>query len=179
MGPPYNAPVRVLAFTILAGSLSAIIITAAPPRQNSAPIERAFGSFWSASDRGGAAGGIDAIIRTGVSFEHALTLVRHGRTYAADVPRGPQVGRTRTFDGVDHALRVRRSRVLRSRARLSGPRPPSRRHRAAPAGGCGPHTNGRLAPRRGRDRGVPVGVGGFALVVGDRGRAEDRPRGVI
>lgn len=102
MGPPYNAPVRVLAFTILAGSLSAIIITAAPPRQNSAPIERAFGSFWSASDRGGAAGGIDAIIRTGVSFEHALTLVRHGRTYAADVPRGPQVGRTRTFDGVDH-----------------------------------------------------------------------------
>ena len=94
---------RVLAFAVLAGSLSAIITTAAaPPRQDAEAIDRAFQSFFSASDRTGATGRIAGILKTGVSFEDALSRVRHGRTYDPSVPRGRQFGRTRTFDGVDH-----------------------------------------------------------------------------
>ena len=94
---------RVLASSILAGSLSAIIISAAaPPRQEAAAIDRAFQAFFSASDRTGATGRINGILQTGVTFEDALSRVRHGRAYDASVPRGLQFGRTRTFDGVDH-----------------------------------------------------------------------------
>jgi len=93
--------VRAIGLALVVGGFAAILV-AAPPQQDRAPIERAFRSFWSASDEAGAAGRIEAIIRTGVAFEDALTLVRHGRTYSADVPRGLQVGRTRTFNGMDH-----------------------------------------------------------------------------
>lgn len=94
---------RVLAFSIPAGILSVLIITAAAPaRQDTGRIDRAFDAFFSASDRTGAAGRIEAILKTGVSFDDALSRVRHGRAYDADVPRGLQFGRTRTFDGLDH-----------------------------------------------------------------------------
>jgi hypothetical protein len=95
--------VRLLAFSILAGSLGAIIITAAAAEgQEPAAIDRAFQEFFSASDRTGAAGHLNGILKTGVSFEDALSRVRHGRAYDAGVPRGLQFGRTRTFDGLEH-----------------------------------------------------------------------------
>ena len=67
----------------------------------SSAIERAFRSFWAAPNPASAAGRIDAILKTGVSFEDALTQIRRGRDHDADVPRGLQIGRHRTFDGLD------------------------------------------------------------------------------
>ena len=37
-----------------------------------------------------------------MSFDDALSRVRQGRAHGADVPRGLQFGRTRTFDGLEH-----------------------------------------------------------------------------
>ena len=54
------------------------------------------------SNTAAAADRIDAILKTGVSFEDALTRVRHGRDYEADVPRGLQFGHHRTFDSLEH-----------------------------------------------------------------------------
>jgi hypothetical protein len=87
----------------VAGSLAVALAASA---QESTPaesvVDRAFGSFWAAPNPASAAGTIDAILRTGVSFEDALTQVRRGRDYDNDVPRGLQVGRHRTFDGLEH-----------------------------------------------------------------------------
>ena len=65
-------------------------------------IDRAFRAFWSAPNAAAAADRIDGILKTGVSFDEALSRVRHGRDYEADVPRGRQFRRLRTFDGIDH-----------------------------------------------------------------------------
>lgn len=65
-------------------------------------VDRAFTSFWDASSAAAAADRIDPILKTGVSFEEALTRVRRGRDYDADVPRGHEFGRVRTFDGMEH-----------------------------------------------------------------------------
>ena len=65
-------------------------------------VDRAFQAFWSAPHAAAAADRIDGILKTGVSFEEALTRVRHGRDYQADVPRGLEFGRHRAFDGTDH-----------------------------------------------------------------------------
>lgn len=92
---------HAVGLTILSGGL-AVTLAAAPPRQDTTPVDRAFSAFWSASSQAEAARRIDAIIKTGVPVEDALTRLRHGREYHADVPRGLQFGRTRTFDAIDH-----------------------------------------------------------------------------
>ena len=65
-------------------------------------VDRAFRSFWAAPNPAAAADRIEAILKTGVSFEEALERVRHGPDYEADVPRGQQFGHHRTFDGIEH-----------------------------------------------------------------------------
>ena len=95
---PYNARVRVAGLACLAITFT---LNGAPPQTNDA-IDRAFQEFWSASDRDSAARRIDAIFKAGVSYEEALSRLRRGRDYDAAVPRGVQLGHTRTFDGVEH-----------------------------------------------------------------------------
>jgi hypothetical protein len=90
--------VRVAGLACLAISFT---LTGAPTQTKDA-IDRAFQEFWSADDRDNAAGRIDAIFKTGVSYDEALSRLQRGRDYDADVPRGMQLGRTRTFDGVEH-----------------------------------------------------------------------------
>jgi hypothetical protein len=92
--------VLALGRAVIAGSLA--VTLAASAQESASPIDRAFRSFWSASHIASAADRIEPILKTGVSFEDALTRVRHGRAYQADVPRGLQFGRHRTFDGLDH-----------------------------------------------------------------------------
>jgi dienelactone hydrolase len=92
--------VNALRRAAIAGSL-ALAVTASA-QETVSPIDRAFRSFWSAPHAAAAAERIEPIRKTGVSFEDALTRVRHGRDYEADVPRGLQIGRHRTFDGMDH-----------------------------------------------------------------------------
>ena len=95
----YNAAVPALGRALI-GSLA--VTLAASAQEIASPIDRAFRSFWSASNPTSAAERIDPILKTGVSFDEALSRVRHGRDYDANVPRGLQFGRHRTFDGMDH-----------------------------------------------------------------------------
>ena len=85
---------------ILVVSLAATFSASA--QETASPVDRAFQSFWSAPNAAAAADRIDPILKTGVPFDEALSRVRQGRAYGADVPRGLQFGRHRTFDGMDH-----------------------------------------------------------------------------
>ena len=91
-----------IGLAVVAGSLAVALAASAQESTSAASaVDRAFQAFWAASNPASAAGRIDAILKTGVSFEDALARVRRGRDHDADVPRGLQVGRHRTFDGVD------------------------------------------------------------------------------
>ena len=93
-------PLSLAVAGILATVLATVLVASA--QEPASTIDRAFQSFWSAPDAARAADRIDAILKSGVSFDDALTRLRHGREYDADVPRGLQFGRHRTFDGLDH-----------------------------------------------------------------------------
>ena len=97
--PPYNAAVRAIGLAVVVGSLAVLTASA---QDSASALDRAFRAFWSASNPAESAEQIDAILKTGVSFDDALTHVRHGRNYESDVPRGLQFGRQRTFDGMEH-----------------------------------------------------------------------------
>jgi PDZ domain-containing protein len=68
-----------------------------------AAIDKTFQDFWNAADQAGALKRVDAVVKSGVSFEEALTRLRRGRDYSPNAPRGQQQGRHRTFDGTEHA----------------------------------------------------------------------------
>lgn len=87
-----------VALVLVAGAHSGRLAAAA----DGAAIERAFQHFLGASDQAGAARRVDAVVQTGVGFEDALARLRRGRDYSANVPRGQQRGRHRTFDGGEH-----------------------------------------------------------------------------
>jgi PDZ domain len=65
-------------------------------------IDRAFQEFWAASNPSTAVKRIDAVVKSGVSFEEALSRLRRGRDYSANVPQGQLQGHHRTSDGVEH-----------------------------------------------------------------------------
>jgi dienelactone hydrolase len=92
--------VRAIGLAIVAGSLAATLVASA--QEPATAVDRAFRAFWAAPHAAGAAERVEPILKTGVSFEDALTRVRRGRDYQADVPRGLQFGRHRTFDGLEH-----------------------------------------------------------------------------
>ena len=101
--PPYNAAVRAIGLAFVAGSLAVSLAASAQQSASAVSnIDKAFESFWAAPHPAAAAGRIDAIVKTGVSFDEALGRVRRGRDHKADVPKGQQIGRQRTFDGLDH-----------------------------------------------------------------------------
>lgn len=91
---------RVLAVAVLSGGLAAGL-SAGPP-QDSAAVDRAFEAFWTASHPREAASRIEAVVRTGLSFDAVAARVRRGRDYAAGAPRGRQFGYHRTSDGLEH-----------------------------------------------------------------------------
>ena len=51
-------------------------------------VDAAFARFFSASTAADASQAVDAVVKSGVSFDEALKRLKQGRTYAADVPRG-------------------------------------------------------------------------------------------
>jgi hypothetical protein len=85
---------------VIAGSLAATIALSA--QEQPSAVDRAFRSFWSAPNAANTADRVEGILKAGVSFDDALTRIRHGRDYEADVPRGLQIGRHRGIDGVEH-----------------------------------------------------------------------------
>ena len=112
---PYNAAVPAnrsssahrssegwLALRLAVVACSLAVTLGVSAQDSASAVDRAFRAFWAASNTASAADRIDAILKTGVSFEDALTRVRHGRDYEADVPRGHQFGRHRTFDSLEH-----------------------------------------------------------------------------
>jgi PDZ domain len=65
-------------------------------------VDKAFEDFLGAPDQAGAIKRVDALAKSGVSFEEALSRLRRGRDYSANVHRGQQLGHHRTFDGHEH-----------------------------------------------------------------------------
>jgi predicted esterase len=136
--------VRALGLAVAAGSL-ALVCADGPglpleargvwAQDRAGAVERAFQSFWDAGDRNAAASRVDAIVKSGVAFDEALTRLRHGRDYESDVPRGVQYGRHRTSANVEHQYLFRvperydPSRPYQVRVQLHGgvgrPRPPA------------------------------------------------------
>jgi hypothetical protein len=91
--------VRALASaTLLAGLLTAVPLNS----KQASPAETAFTAFLSAASQADAVRRIDAVVTARPPFVDALSRLRQGRTYAANVPRGLQFGRTRTSDNIDH-----------------------------------------------------------------------------
>jgi dienelactone hydrolase len=91
---------RAISLAVVAGCLAATLGSSA--QEATSAVDRAFQAFWSAPHAKAAADRAEAIVKTGVSFEEALTRIRHGRDYDGDVPRGLGIGRHRTFDGLEH-----------------------------------------------------------------------------
>ena len=85
---------------LAAFGLAATLVASA--QEQASAVDRAFRSFWSAPNAAGAADRIEAILKTAVGFEDALSRVRHGPDYGADPPRGLQFDHHRTVDGIDH-----------------------------------------------------------------------------
>ncbi len=70
----------VLALAVLVGHLSTRAATPA--------VDAAFAQFFRAASPAEAAKAVDAVVRSGVTFDEARAILRRGRTYAADVPKG-------------------------------------------------------------------------------------------
>jgi poly(3-hydroxybutyrate) depolymerase len=51
-------------------------------------VDQAFDQFWSANAPDAAANAIDAVVKSGISFDDALVRLKKGRRYRSDVPRG-------------------------------------------------------------------------------------------
>ena len=88
---------RALGLAVLTG-LAAVASVAGQSSPDTTPADRAFQAFFAASDRGAAAERIPAILKTGVSFDDAVDILRQGREYSSNVPKGLHYGRT----SVDH-----------------------------------------------------------------------------
>jgi predicted esterase len=73
-----------------AGTVVALILCGLSLTLVAAPsaVDQAFEQFWSASSPDAAAKTVDAIVKSGVSFDEAMVRLKKGRTYRADVPRG-------------------------------------------------------------------------------------------
>src|SRR5207248_2586614 len=69
---------------VLLGFGAAHVATAAGP----SGVDGAFGAYWSARSTQEAAAAVNAIVKSGVSFDEAFARLRRGRTYTADAPRG-------------------------------------------------------------------------------------------
>ena len=69
--------------TLALCALSLRLLAATP-----SAIDQAFDQFWNASSTDAAAGTLDAIVKSGVSFDDALARLKRGRAYRSDVPRG-------------------------------------------------------------------------------------------
>jgi hypothetical protein len=86
-----------LALAVLAASRLGVLAAADP-----AAIDRTLQDFLGAADQASAAKRVDAVVKSGVSFDAAVAALRRGRDYSANVARGTQQGHHRTFDGVEH-----------------------------------------------------------------------------
>jgi len=75
--------VRRLIFVCSALPCAAVVWAAAPPA-----IDAAFEKFWSARTPQDAAKAVEAVVRSGITFDEALARLKRGRTYAAQPKRG-------------------------------------------------------------------------------------------
>jgi hypothetical protein len=70
------------------------------------PVDAAFQAFWSATSPADAAKHVDAVVKSGVSFDAALQRLRRGRAYAPATKTGVVMLTNRTDDRVDHYYAV-------------------------------------------------------------------------
>lgn len=74
---------RVCFLVALLAAFASYEVLAAP-----SGIDQAFEQFWSASSPDAAAQTIEAVVKSGVTFDAALARLKKGRAYRADAPRG-------------------------------------------------------------------------------------------
>ena len=85
--------------------LACAVLVGARTVADSAAIDQAFKEFWDAGDPSGAAKHIADILKTGVTFEDAVSHIRRGRDYSQDVSRGAQRFMHRVTT-LDHAYTI-------------------------------------------------------------------------
>src|ERR1051326_8441577 len=73
--------------------------------QSSSPVDAAFQKFWDARSPSDATKLVDAVLKTGITYEEALAQLRRGRAYAAQ-KTGVVVLTNRTDDKVEHYYAV-------------------------------------------------------------------------
>lgn len=99
-------PIRLLRVLALAGACALLPPAAARGQAPSAArIDAAFQKFWDARSPAEAARTVDAILKTGVTYEDALRRLRQGRTYTAQ-KTGVVMMTNRTEDKVEHYFAV-------------------------------------------------------------------------
>ena len=80
---PAHGQGRRLPLVCSAVLCAAVVWAAAPPA-----IDAAFEKFWNARSPQDAAKAVEAIVRSGITFDEALARLKRGRTYAAQPKRG-------------------------------------------------------------------------------------------
>lgn len=88
--------------TMLAAIVGGAVLVAgfeAGPVAAPAAAENAFKAFWSAASPADAAKAATQVVQSGVSFDEAYAILKKGRAYSADVPRGVQKLARRTAAG--------------------------------------------------------------------------------
>ena len=87
-----------------AGALAAVLVAASSLHAQTS-VDSAFQTFWNAKSPADAAGHVDAVVKSGVSFDEALRRLKQGRTYGPAPKTGVLMLTNRT-DHVDHYYAV-------------------------------------------------------------------------
>ena len=89
----------IVSITVMAGGGQS------PSAAGSASIDAAFQKFWDAKSPADAARQVDAVVKTGVTYDEALRRLRQGRAYGAQ-KTGVVMATNRTDDKVEHYYAV-------------------------------------------------------------------------
>lgn len=81
------------------------VVTVRPTGAASPAAERAFAQFWRAATPAQASSAVGAVVKSGVSFDEAVALLKRGRPYAANAPTGI-VARTHRLGDLDFPYTV-------------------------------------------------------------------------
>jgi len=73
---------------VLAIGAVVVALQVAPPASTSPAVDAAFAKYWATRSSGDAAKVADEIVKSGASFDEALSRLRHGRSYAKTPPTG-------------------------------------------------------------------------------------------
>lgn len=96
---------RILAVLVTGAIVAGSLARPAAQKSHAPEVDAAFQQFWAASAPRDAAGRVEAVLKTGVTFDEAYRRLKQGRTYAgAKTGIVPLINRAE--DGVEHAFNL-------------------------------------------------------------------------